>query len=69
MTDLQSYVSQLGQRARRASRVLATLDGNAKVAILHRMAGSLRANVAALLEANAKDVASARAAGNKSPTR
>jgi glutamate-5-semialdehyde dehydrogenase len=63
MTDLQSYVSQLGARARRASRVLAALDGNAKVAILQRMSASLRQNVAALLEANAKDIAAAAQAG------
>jgi glutamate-5-semialdehyde dehydrogenase len=62
MTDLQAYVNDLGRRARRASRVLAALDGNAKVDILRRIAGSLRARTPALLEANAKDVAAAKAA-------
>src|SRR4051812_8277366 len=62
MSDPQSYVEQLGQRARRASRVLATLDGNTKVAVLKRIAQSLRENAAALLAANAKDIEAARAA-------
>jgi glutamate-5-semialdehyde dehydrogenase len=62
MTDPQAYVEQLGRRARRASRLLATLDGQAKVDILRRIAASLRANVPPLLEANARDVAAAQAA-------
>jgi len=62
MTDLQSYVEQLGVRARRASRLLATLDGNTKVAILRRIAASLRENVQPLLQANAQDIAAAHAA-------
>ena len=43
MSDLQSYVEQLGA-ARRASRLLATLDGDTKVAILRQVAASLREN-------------------------
>jgi len=62
MTDLQSYVQQLGQRARRASRLLATLDDNTKRAILNQIATSLRQNAPRLLEANAKDIAAAQAA-------
>lgn len=62
MTDLQSYVQDLGQRARRASRLLTTLDGNAKIAILDRIAKSLRESAPALLQANAKDIAAANAA-------
>src|SRR5690348_12886020 len=62
MTDLQSYVNDLGRRARRASRALAALDGNTKVAMLRQIARSLRERTPALLEANAKDVAAARAA-------
>jgi glutamate-5-semialdehyde dehydrogenase len=61
MTDLQSYVEQLGVRARRASRLLGTLDGNTKVAVLRRIAASLRENVQPLLAANALDIAAARA--------
>src|SRR3954471_18931615 len=62
MSDLQSYVEQLGVRARRASRLLATLDGDTKVAILRQIAASLRGNVQALLAANKKDLDAARAA-------
>jgi glutamate-5-semialdehyde dehydrogenase len=62
MSDLQSYVEQLGVRARRASRLLATLDGNTKVAILGQIAASLRQNVQPLLAANRKDVEAAQAA-------
>ena len=61
MTDPQSYVEQLGHRARRASRVLATLDGNTRIAILNQIAASLRENVAPLLAANAQDIAAAQA--------
>jgi glutamate-5-semialdehyde dehydrogenase len=62
MSDLQSYVEQLGARARRASRLLATLDGNTKVGILRQIATSLRENVRPLLEANQKDTEAANAA-------
>src|SRR4051812_3954930 len=62
MTDPQAYVEQLGRRARRAGRALATLDGQTKVAILRRIAASLRDNVRPLLDANAKDLEAARAA-------
>jgi glutamate-5-semialdehyde dehydrogenase len=62
MTDLQSYVQDLGQRARRASRLLTTLDGDAKVAILNRISRSLRENTQPLLQANAKDIAAAQSA-------
>ncbi|HEY7116989.1 MAG TPA: glutamate-5-semialdehyde dehydrogenase [Tepidisphaeraceae bacterium] len=63
MNDPQSYVQQLGARARRASRLLATLDGQAKVAILRAIAASLRDNTAPLLAANQKDIGAAHAAG------
>src|SRR4051794_32852144 len=60
--DLQSYVEQLGVRARRASRLLATLDGDTKVAVLRRIAASLRENTQPLLDANKKDIDAAHAA-------
>ncbi len=59
MTDLKSYVEELGRKARHASRRLATLDGNARIAILTQIAASLRANKTPLLEANAKDISAA----------
>src|SRR4051812_25685044 len=62
MTDSQSYVLQLGQRARRASRLLTTLDGNAKIAILHQISAALRQSKPPLLQANAKDAAAPQSA-------
>jgi glutamate-5-semialdehyde dehydrogenase len=62
MTDLSSYVEQLGQRARRASRLLATLDGSTRIAILHHIAASLRDHTTELLQANAEDITAAQAA-------
>jgi glutamate-5-semialdehyde dehydrogenase len=63
MTDPQTYVEQLGRRARLASRVLATLDGNGRIGILRAIAGALRERTPALLAANAKDLAAAEAGG------
>src|SRR2546421_3788346 len=62
MTDPQSYVEQLGRRARRASRILATLDGDTRIAILEKIAASLRDNIQPLLQANAQDIEAAQAA-------
>jgi glutamate-5-semialdehyde dehydrogenase len=62
MYDLQSAVVKMGLRARRASRLLATLDGDTKVAILRRIAASLRENVQPLLAANKKDIDAAHGA-------
>ncbi|MSQ72762.1 MAG: glutamate-5-semialdehyde dehydrogenase [Betaproteobacteria bacterium] len=53
----------VGQRARAASRALARADTAAKNRALTAMAGALRRDAAALIAANTKDVASARAAG------
>src|SRR4051794_34446768 len=58
--DLQAYVNHLGQCARRAAQRLVTLDGATKVAALRKMAVALHEGTAALLEANAKDVAAAQ---------
>ncbi|NWF79901.1 MAG: glutamate-5-semialdehyde dehydrogenase [Chloroflexi bacterium] len=58
-TDLE----QIGQRARAAARMLATLPTVAKDRALHAMATALREHEAAILAANAEDVAAARAAG------
>jgi glutamate-5-semialdehyde dehydrogenase len=58
--DKQAYATQLGRRARAASRLLAKLDGDAKVSVLRRIAQSLREQRARLIEANTKDVAAAK---------
>ena len=62
MTDLQDqatvHIHELGARAKRATRVLATASTEAKNAALRAAADALRAAAPALLAANARDVAS-----------
>ena len=62
MTDLQDqatvHIHELGARANRAARVLATASTEAKNVALHAAAEALRKAVPALLAANDKDVAS-----------
>jgi len=60
---VKALVDTLGQRARRAARVLATAGTAAKNAALTAAAQSIRSNTQPLLEANAADMASAREAG------
>src|SRR5947208_1313715 len=59
MQDPASYVESLGQRARRAAGELVTLDGAAKVAALRQIPQALRDHRAAIVEANARDLAAA----------
>lgn len=49
-------------RAKQATRVLATVEREQKDAALHRMAATLRQRKAEVMQANARDVADARAA-------
>src|SRR5687768_6444273 len=63
MEDVQAYVQTLGRAARQAAGELVSLDGTTKVAALRAIALALRANVSALLSANAKDVDAARESG------
>src|SRR5688572_9612612 len=67
MDTSMSYVEQLGQSARRASRQLAELTGAKKVAVLQRIAAGIRENQAKLIEANALDLKSAQDAGTATP--
>jgi glutamate-5-semialdehyde dehydrogenase len=62
MDDWKSYVEQLGKSARRAAGQLATLNGRARDAALHRIAAGLRAQTQALLAANALDIEAAEKA-------
>src|SRR5262245_8748047 len=61
--DLQAYCENLGYRAREASRQLATATGAQKNQWLLHAAAAIEENAAALLEANAQDVAGASALG------
>jgi glutamate-5-semialdehyde dehydrogenase len=67
MDNPTSYVEQLGQSARRASRQLAELTGAKKVAILQRIAAGIRDNKTRLIEANALDLKAAQDAGTATP--
>jgi glutamate-5-semialdehyde dehydrogenase len=62
MQDWKSYVQSLGQAARRASRQLATLNGETRSQALLQIAASIRASAAALIQANKKDVEAAQKA-------
>lgn len=61
--DIANYMHSVGQRAREASRAMARADSAAKNAALKAIAAAIRREAAALLAANADDVAAARAAG------
>ncbi len=63
IADIPAYMLDLGRRARAASRLLARADSAAKNRALAAIAAALRADRDALLAANTKDVAAARAAG------
>jgi glutamate-5-semialdehyde dehydrogenase len=60
MSEANEYVQRLGENACRAAGALAALRGQVKVDALNRIASAIRANRAALLEANANDVAEAQ---------
>jgi glutamate-5-semialdehyde dehydrogenase len=61
--DVAAYMAGVGEAARAASREVARADTNAKNHALHAMATAIRRGEAALVHANAADVAAARAAG------
>ena len=61
--DLKQQMQIIGAQARAASRLLANVDTRAKNAALLASAQALRRARAALLAANAQDVASAKAHG------
>ena len=61
--DIQATMAAIGQAARQAARVLATATAERKHAALIAMAESLWKNRAAILNANAIDMATARESG------
>jgi len=65
--DLQATVAHMGMLARAASRTLAASPVAARNAALRALARRLRESEAALREANAGDLAAARAAGLAAP--
>ncbi|HZD89486.1 MAG TPA: glutamate-5-semialdehyde dehydrogenase [Pseudolabrys sp.] len=61
--DMAAAMAEIGRRARAAARALALATAAQKNAALQAMAAALRAHEAAILTANAEDVAEASAAG------
>jgi glutamate-5-semialdehyde dehydrogenase len=59
--NLQETIENFGQRARTASRELASCNTEAKNRALEAMAGAVRDRAATILEANAKDITAAEA--------
>jgi len=63
MTQVDTYMSQLGKAAREAGRLLARADTAAKNAVLEAMAAEMEAGKKAILEANAIDMKNGRERG------
>ncbi|MDR1463035.1 MAG: glutamate-5-semialdehyde dehydrogenase [Azoarcus sp.] len=61
--DIHQYMHTLGRQARAASRLIAAASTKAKNTALTAMASEIRKRRAALIAANGKDLAAARAAG------
>ena len=61
--DVKTYMQTVGKQAREASRAIARADTNQKNRALLAMAAAIRRDAAKLLEANARDMAQARASG------
>jgi glutamate-5-semialdehyde dehydrogenase len=61
--DLAGTMRAIGQRARAAAHALALADTGAKNAAMAAMAAQIRAHKAAILDANAEDLADARKSG------
>lgn len=57
--DLTTYCHQTAEKAQAASRILATVSGQAKNDWLKASAAALRESIEAIAEANAKDIANA----------
>ena len=64
IADVASYMRGIGERARAASRIVARADTNAKNRALARAALAIRRDAQRVIDANARDVDSARAAGH-----
>lgn len=61
--DIKNYMTEVGQRARKASRAMASADTRAKNTALEFIAAAIRREADALRAANRKDLEAARANG------
>jgi len=64
ITDIAAYMRGVGEAARDAARALARADTQAKNLALSATADALRSEAGAILDANARDVATAKSAGH-----
>ena len=65
--DLPALIERMGLAAREAAQQLATASAEAKNTALHAAAAAIRADAENILAANARDVATAEAAGLAAP--
>ncbi len=63
MSDVKQYMTEVGQRARAASRAISRAETAEKNAALHAIADAIEAQKASLLEANDKDMQAGRDGG------
>jgi glutamate-5-semialdehyde dehydrogenase len=63
MNDIEKLVTEMAQKAKAASRVLANIVDGQKAAALHKAAAALRANMAEIIAANAADMEKGAASG------
>jgi len=64
ITDIAAYMRGVGEAARDAARALARADTQAKNLALSATADALRSEAGGILDANARDVATAKSAGH-----
>jgi len=60
MDSIAELISNLGQKAKKASRSLRTVDTETKNAVLHNIASNIRKNQKAILDANKLDLVQAK---------
>ena len=60
MDSIAELILNLGQKAKKASRSLRTVDTETKNAVLHNIASNIRKNQKAILDANKKDLVQAK---------
>jgi len=63
MSDVKQYMTEVGQRARAASREISRAETAEKNAALHAIADAIEAQQASLLQANGKDMQAGRDSG------
>ena len=63
MDSIAKLILNLGQKAKKASRSLRTLDSKTKNAVLHNIASNIQKNQKAILYANKQDLTQGKSNG------